>query len=315
MLRIKDIQEAKRRIDKHIKHTALLYSEALSNLTGARVWLKLENEQKTGSFKVRGALNKILKSDSTGPFYTASTGNHALGFAYALKTANKSGKIFLPENTGLNKIQKLNMFDVELSFYGLGCLETEVYTKKLAEKNKAIWVSPYNDQDIIAGQGTIGLEIIEDNDNIDFVFGCIGGGGMMSGVGLAIKSVSEKAKFIGCLPANAPEMYLSIKENRFVDYPPKETLSDGSAGGFEKGAITYDMCKSLVNDYILVSEDEIASGIKCIWENHQLIIEGAAGVTVSAFLKEAEKYQNKNVVLILCGGNIDENLHQQIRTS
>jgi len=260
-----EIIAAEKRIKANILKTPLYPSNYLSQLSEGQVFLKLENEQYTGSFKARGALNKILSATpeevATG-FITASTGNHAQGFARALSIAGATGTIFLPENASPAKVEALKSYPVDLEFYGHNSLETELHAKAIAEKRGLIWVSPYNDPLIVAGQGTMGLEInTQAPDSIDYVLGCIGGGGMMAGVSTAIKNISPQTTVVGCLPEKSPEMYLSVKAGKVVFIDFEETLSDGSAGGL-------------------------------------------AAVAVASFLKELEKYKGKTVVIIICGANI-----------
>lgn len=299
---------AEKRIQGNILKTPLFPSTYLSELSGGNVYLKLENEQYTGSFKARGALNKILSTSAEERkigFITASTGNHAQGFARALSIAGALGTIFLPTNASPAKVEALKSYPVQLEFFGNNSLETELYAKAQAEERGLIWVSPYNDPHIIAGQGTMGLEINDQStEPIDYVLGCIGGGGMMAGVCTALKSISPNTKIIGCLPEKSPEMYLSVKAGKIVFIEFEETLSDGSAGGLEEGSLTFPICRDLIDDYTLVSEEAIADGIRFVAQKHHKIIEGAAGVAVAAFLKEIDKYKGKTVVIIICGANI-----------
>ena len=303
-----EIVAAEKRIKTNILKTPLYPSNYLSQLSKGQVFLKLENEQYTGSFKARGALNKILSATpeevATG-FITASTGNHAQGFARALSIAGATGTIFLPENASPAKVEALKSYPVELEFYGHNSLETELHAKAVAEKRGLIWVSPYNDPLIVAGQGTMGLEINAQAPNsVDYVLGCIGGGGMMAGVSTAMKNVSPQTTVVGCLPEKSPEMYLSVQAGKVVFIDFEETLSDGSAGGLEDGSITFPICQKYVDEYILVSEQEIANSIRLIAQKHHKIIEGAAAVAVASFLKNIDKYKGKTVVIIICGANI-----------
>ena len=303
-----EIIAAEKRIKTNILKTPLYPSNYLSQLSEGQVFLKLENEQYTGSFKARGALNKILSAtpeEVAIGFITASTGNHAQGFARALSIAGATGTIFLPENASPAKVEALKSYPVELEFYGHNSLETELHAKAIAEKRGLIWVSPYNDPLIVAGQGTMGLEInTQAPDSIDYVLGCIGGGGMMAGVSTAIKNISPQTTVVGCLPEKSPEMYLSVQAGKVVFIDFEETLSDGSAGGLEDGSITFPICQKYVDEYTLVTEKEIADSIRLIAQKHHKIIEGAAAVAVASFLKDIEKYKGKTVVIIICGANI-----------
>ncbi len=304
----KEINSAYKRIGPHILNTPFILSHYLSELNEGAVYLKLESEQHTGSFKARGALNKILKTpekDRSKGFLTASTGNHAQGFARAISISGSRGIIYLPLNAQKSKIEVLRHYDVELQFFGQNSLETELFAKEKAKERGMIWISPYNDWDVIAGQGTIGLEMSGIGVNLDSVLGCIGGGGMMSGIASWFEYRYPNTQVIGCLPENAPEMYLSVEKGEVVFLEEfQETLSDGSAGGLEEGAITFDICKELISDYILVSESEIASAITQMIHVHHKIIEGSAGVALASFLKDPMKFRNQNVGIIICGSNI-----------
>ena len=301
------IARAAERIGPHILHTPLLRSRYLED-GGGRVYLKLENEQHTGSFKARGALNKVLSlstAERRRGMLTASTGNHALGFARALEIAGGRGLICLPENAQPAKVEALRHYDVELAFHGNDCLETELYAKQLAEVQGMAWVSPYNDPMVIAGQGTVGKEILDEVPKVDAILATVGGGGLISGVASWVKAVRPQTEIIGCLPENAPEMYLSVQRGEHValDDPP-DTLSDGSAGGFEPGSITFPICREKVDDFILASEKEIAQAIRWAVEKHHKIIEGAAGVALAAFMKNRERFAGKAVAVVICGANI-----------
>lgn len=308
-MNLKDqITGAYNRINPHILNTPLLHSPYLSAMNNGAVYLKMESEQHTGSFKARGALNKVLSLSEVQRakgLITASTGNHAQGFARALTIAHAKGTIYMPVNADKGKIEALGYYDVKLEFYGTNSLEAELYAKEQAEKQGAIWVSPYNDWDVVFGQGTIALEIEQSEINPDAILGCIGGGGLMSGVCGYVKETSPNVRAIGCLPENSPEMYLSVKAGKVVmldEYV--DTLSDGSAGGLEEGSITFELCKKYVDDYLLASEDDIGSAIKFMVDKHHKIIEGAAGVAVSCFMKNAQQFAEQTVVIIICGGNI-----------
>jgi len=303
----KEVLAAEKRIRKYIRETPLEYSPYLNDLCKCNVYLKLENLQLTGSFKARGAMNKVLsltKKQRERGVITASTGNHALGVANALKTLNCKGTIYLPKNSSKSKINALKYYSVNLKFYSTDCDDTEAYARRIANKNNQVYISPYNDRKIIGGQGTIGVELKNQLKKIDYVFASIGGGGLISGIGGYLKLVDKKIKVIGCLPRNSPVMYESIKAGKIIDMKTKPTLSDGTAGGIEHGSITFELCKKFVDDYILVNENEIKKAIKLILGKHHLVIEGAAGVTVASLIKEKNKFKNKNIVLVICGGNI-----------
>lgn len=303
-----EVIKAERRIRPYLKETALEYSPYLSGLTRSRVWVKLENLQPTGSFKVRGAMNKLLALDEEQkrhPVVTASTGNHGAAVAFGLHALNRPGIIFVPDNAAPTKIDAIKRLGAEVRIHGANCLETEEYARRFADREGFVYISPYNDPDIIAGQGTIGLELAQQAAQIDALFVSVGGGGLISGIAGYLKAAGQNRLTVaGCLPENSPEMALAVRAGTFVAVESKPTLSDGTAGGFEPGAITFDFCRVLVDDYVLVSETEIAEAMRQFIEAHHLLIEGAAGTAIAGFLKWSGRFVDQNVVIVICGANI-----------
>lgn len=298
---------AERQIREYIRETPLDYSEDLSLINASKTFLKLENAQITGSFKARGALNKVLSLSAVEKakgIITASTGNHGLGVANALARTNTKGVIYLPRNVSTVKAESIKKFNVPVEYYGEEAHETEIYAREIAEETGQIYVSPYNDLQVIAGQGTIGIELLRKVPELDYILVSVGGGGLISGIAGYVKEVNPKVRIVGCLPENAPAMYESINAGKIVSVSELPTLSDGTAGGLDEDSITFALCQKYVDDYILVTEDEIAAGMRFVFQKHGQIIEGAAGVTIAAFLKGKEGFAEKNVALIMCGGNI-----------
>ena len=307
------IEEAEKRIRTHIRETPLEYSYPLNKISQCEVYLKLENLQVTGSFKARGALNKILSlKDSTSKIVTASTGNHGLGVANALSVVKKDGIIYLPKGASAAKVDAIKMRGVPVEFYGDNCEETERYVRKISEANHQIYVSPYNDIDVMAGQGSIGVELLRQLPDMDAVFISVGGGGLIAGIAAYLKAVNPKIEVVGCLPENAPVMVECIKVGKIIEVPEKPTLSDATAGGIEAGSITFEICQRCVDDYVLVTEDEIAESMRLVLRHHHLIIEGSAGVALAALLKNKEKYKGKKVVVLICGGNVSETVLKKL---
>jgi threonine dehydratase len=308
------IRQARERIGPHIVTTPLHPSPPLSRMTGGHVFLKLENVQVTGSFKIRGAANKIL---SLAPrqlkkgLVTASSGNHGRAFAYMLTRLNQAGIVFLPKGASPVKIRALRSPVIDLRFHGDDCVETERYAREWAARTGRIYVPPYNDQQVIAGQGTVGLEIEKQVRNADAVFAPIGGGGLISGVSAWMKA-SSGAFIIGCQPENSPVMARSVEAGKILELPSLATISDGSAGGIESGSITFEFCRALVDRFILVSEEEIRNAIRFLVSEHGLATEGAGALTVAALMREKNRFQGKNVVLVISGSRIDPDLLKEI---
>ena len=298
---------AANRIAAHIRETPLDYSPALSELSGANVYLKLENLQHTGSFKLRGAFNKLLSltpEERAAGGVAASSGNHGAAIAYAMSKLGVTGVIFVPEQTSPTKVDAIKRAGGEVRFFGNDGLDTEMHAREYAEQNDMVYLSPYNDLDVIAGQGTCGVEIARQLSAIDAVFIAVGGGGLISGVGSFLKSVNPAISVIACQPLASAVMTESVKAGEILDLPSEPTLSDGTAGGIEAGSITFDICRDLVDDYQVVTEEQIAEAMCLFIDSHHMLPEGAAGVAIAGFLASAEKYQGKNVVIIVCGGNI-----------
>ena len=291
-------------IKNYIVKTPLKYSERLSKETNSNIFLKLENLQKTGSFKARGALNKILNINLRNKVVAASSGNHGAAVSYALSKKKMTGTIYVPKNVKKSKVKNIESYGSKVVKFGDDCLDAENEAIRLSKENNLIFVSPYNDLDIISGQGTIGVEILEDNNEIDIVFITVGGGGLISGISSYLKSVNPKIKIIGCSPINSSIMINSIKEGKIINTESKDTLSDGSAGGVEEGSITFNMCRELIDDYCLVSEEEIALQIKNSLNIDKMRIEGSAAVAIASAIKMKSFLENKNVAIIICGGNI-----------
>jgi threonine dehydratase len=308
MLDIKnEVLAAETRIRSYIRETPLDYSVALSRETKTNLFLKCENLQHTGSFKVRGAINKLLSlssSEREQGVVAASSGNHGAAIAFGLNKLNIRGKIFVPENASPTKVDNIRAQCVPLEFYATDCVQTEHHALEYAKQHKMIYVSPYNDLQVIGGQGTIGLELINQLTEIDVVLVTIGGGGLISGIAGYLKSVSPKTTIIGCLPDNSPVMAESIKSGHIINMETLPTLSDATAGGIEPETITFDICQKMVDDYMLVSEEEIKNAIISLIKTQHLLVEGASGVALAALQKNAQQFHGKNVVIVLSGANI-----------
>ena len=302
-----EVLDAEDRIRPYVLETPLDYSRWLSELGQCSVYLKLENTQVTGSFKFRGAANHILSltgKEIQKGVVTASTGNHGAAFAEMLEILGHEGTIYLPENASETKVNVLRTYNVRLEFIGTDCEIAEITARKEAEQSNRVFISPYNHPKVIGGQGTIAVELERQLDTLDAVFAPVGGGGLISGISGYLKAVKPSATCIGCQPENSPVMYRSIKAGKIIEMESKPTLSDGTAGGIEPGAVTFDICKKYVDDFVLVSEEEIAHAIRLMIEQHYMLVEGAAALSVASFLKQKDRFKKKTVVLIISGKKI-----------
>jgi len=309
MINVKhEVEQATIRLTPHVRHTPLERSFVLSDAGNCTAFLKLENLQVTGSFKVRGALNTLLTlapSQADQGIITASTGNHGLAVAYALQRLGLQGTIYLPHHASSQKIMMLQRYGVPLRLYGRDAEETEAYARAESERRGQVYISPYNDPHIIGGQGTIAAEVLQELPAIDYIFVAVGGGGLIAGIAGYLKAMSPQVTVVGCLPRNSPVMYESIKAGRIIRIPTQPTVSDGTAGGIEPGAMTLALFQHYVDEWVLVDEREIHQAMRLIFEHHRLVVEGAAGVAIAAFLQSKAVLEGKQVVVVVCGGNID----------
>ncbi len=303
------------RIRPYILETPLEYSHWLSQETGAEIWLKLEHLQRTGSFKLRGAANKLLALDTAqraAGVITASTGNHGTALAYMADQLGIPATIYLPENASPAKIAGMKAYGVQLVFHGQDSVESEREARRVAEKQGIPFVSPYNDPEIVAGQGTIGLELAQQIPDAEAVFVPVGGGGLISGIAGYLKTEKHALKIIGCQPENSAVMYESVKAGEILDLDSLPTLSDGTAGGLEAGSITFPMCQQWVDQFIRVDETAIQAALRFVLEKHYYLVEGAAGLSIAALRQQAAQFAGKKVVLILCGRKLGLETLRQI---
>ncbi|CNJ40126.1 threonine/serine dehydratase [Yersinia aldovae] len=301
------IKEAHQVLRPQVRVTPLEYSPLLSQHSGCEIYLKCEHLQHTGSFKFRGASNKLrLLTDEQRQkgVITASTGNHGQAMALAGKLAGVKSTIYAPEQAAAIKLDVIRALGGDIELIPGDALNAELAASTAADQQGKVYISPYNDQQVIAGQGTCGMEIVEQQPDLDAVFVAVGGGGLISGVATVLKTLSDKTKVIGCWPANATSMYTCLKNGQVQEVAEQETLSDGTAGGVEPGAITFALCQTLIDQKVLVSEQEIKDAMRLIARTDRWMIEGAAGVALAAALKLAPDWQGKKVAVVLCGKNI-----------
>lgn len=302
-----ETQRAEANIRRYIRETPLEHSQYLSRESGSQVYLKLENLQLTGSFKLRGALNKVLSltpDEKERGIITASSGNHGMAFAFITQKFDLNGTIYLPETASPAKLEALRSYGLSLILTGDDCIKAERAARRAAEEQGLIFISPYNDPQVIGGQGTIGIELERQLDGIDAVFVPVGGGGLITGIAGYLKHRFPGVRIYGCQPENSCIMYESLLAGHIIDKDSLPTISDGTAGGIETDTMTFAPCQELVDGFILLREEEIKSALRLILEKQHVLVEGAAALTVAAFLKKQADLKAANIVLILSGAKI-----------
>ena len=306
------IDEAANRIEPHVLRTPLLMSDPLSERHGADIAIKCEHLQRTGSFKVRGSANVVhsLPPDLAAEgVITASSGNHGIGVATAAASRGFACTIYLPEGAAPSKIAQIRRLGAEIVLVeGTDTSRAEMAARRAAEERGITYVSPYNDPRIIAGQGTIGKEILEDGAAPDAVVVSVGGGGLISGIATWIKASSPSTLVIGASAANDRAMAASIDAGEIITPHFEPTFSDGTAGGLEDDTITFDICRALVDRWVDISELEIARAVASMVDDHHHLVEGAAGVALAAATHFADTNPGTRVVAVSCGANVGATL-------
>ncbi|OUQ78811.1 threonine ammonia-lyase [Massilimicrobiota sp. An105] len=305
MLDLKHFQEAKKRVDEVIIPTPLIYSEAFSKECKNQVYIKPENLQRTGAFKIRGAYNKIVKMDDEAKakgLIASSAGNHAQGVAYAASKLGVKATIVMPQHTPLIKVEATEAHGAEVVLAGE--VYDEAYQKAcdLQKEHGYTFVHPFNDEDVIEGQGTIALEILEELPEADIILVPIGGGGLISGIACAAKQIKPTIKIIGVEPEGAASALAAINEDQVVALKEANTIADGTAVK-EIGDMTFDYIKEYVDGIITVSDYELMDAFLLLVEKHKLVAENSGILSLAALKKLNEK--NKKVVSLISGGNID----------
>jgi threonine dehydratase len=309
------VQQAQKRIAPHIRRTECRFAPALSGLVLGEALLKLENTQVSGSFKLRGVMNKILSlsdEDSQKLLVTASTGNHAAAFAHAIGVFGLNGKLFMAKTTAGIKIENIRSSGIPFELVGDDPVEAEAHAAAWARANGHLWISPYNDPAVVAGQGTVGVELMEQLETIDAVLAPVGGGGLIGGVAAYLKAVEPSIEVIGCQPVNSCVMYESVKAGRILDIESLPTVSDGTAGGIEENTVTLGLCQEFVDDFILLEEEEIIAALRVLHEQEGLTVEGAAALPAAAILKQQNRFAGRKTVLIVSGGRVDTRVLERI---
>jgi threonine dehydratase len=290
-----------------VQVTPLEPSPTLSAALGCEVLLKCEHLQPTGSFKVRGAANKIRvlgEAARRNGVTTASTGNHGQGTARAGALAGVAVTVYVGASTTPQKIAAIRAFGADVVSVDGPPIAAELEARRQAALQGKTYISPYNDLDVVAGQGTIGVELARQAPDLDAVFVSVGGGGLISGIGTALKNLSPRTRVIGVWPDNSPCMLNALQAGAIVDTVEYPTLSDATAGAVELGSVTFPICRDVIDTTILVTEAEIANAMRMIAQADRWIVEGAAGVAVAGLLKTAAAWRKRKVAAVLCGRNI-----------
>lgn len=308
-----EIVRAGDRIRQVVLRTPIIYSEALSRLTRKEIFLKLENLQTTGSFKIRGAyykLSTLCESKQVKEVVAASAGNHAQGVAYASSLLGIHSTIVMPEGAPLAKQLATRAYGGEVVLYGKNTDEALGYAREMEQRGK-ILIHPFDDEEVIAGQGTIGLEILEDVPEVGGIIVPVGGGGLISGIATIVKKKKPNTQLIGVQSRQVPAAFHSFAKKRRVEVRSKPTLADGIAVG-RIGEITFPILQEKVDQMVLVGEEEIASALLLLIERKRVIAEGAGATPLAALLSKGTRITPKTIVLVISGGNIDVHLLDRI---
>jgi threonine dehydratase len=302
----REVRAAEERARPYLLTTPVVPSLGLSASVGSSVVLKCENLQHTGSFKARGAVSKVLslsQEELDRGVITASTGNHGAAVSYAGAIVGMAPTVVVPTDANPSKLAAIERLGGRIEVHGTDSVESELGARQIAEERGLTFISPYNDPAIIGGQGTLGLELLEQVEDLATIFVAVGGGGLASGVAGIIKAVSPSVRIIGCSPANSAVMYHSLKAGEILDMPSRPTLSDGTAGGVEPDAVTLDILDRLLDGFVTVEEDDIRRAFLELIEVEHVLVEGSAAMAYAAARDHASSTGGTTAV-ILCGGNV-----------
>lgn len=314
MIQLSDIQAALARIRADIRVSPCTHSEAFSGLTGNSIFLKLDNQQRTGAFKERGALNKLLTltaAERAGGVIAASAGNHAQGVAYHAGRHGIRAVIVMPLTTPLTKVSSTRAYGAEIILHGANYDEAFEKAATLAQQENLTLIHAFNDDAVIAGQGTLGLEILEQHPKIEVIVAPIGGGGLIGGIACAVKAINPEVEIFGVQPARIASMKAAVAEGKPVTLAPAKTIADGIAVR-RAGERTLPMVQRYVDGIVTVEEEEIANAILLLLEREKTLAEGAGAAAMAALLNRKLPLEGKRVAVLVCGGNIDVTLLSRI---
>jgi threonine dehydratase len=314
MVTLPDIQAALGRIRESIYLSPCARSEHFSQLTGNSVYLKLDNLQRTGAFKERGALNKLLTltaQERAQGVIAASAGNHAQGLAYHAGKHEIRALICMPLTTPLIKVSATKSYGADVVLYGANYDEACEEAIRLGQEQHLTFVHPFDDDAVIAGQGTLGLEILQQHPDIEVIVAPIGGGGLIGGIACAVKETNPKVKIIGVQPARLPSMKAAVAEGKPVTLAPAATIADGIAVR-RAGDRTLPLVQKYVDDIVTVDEEEIANAVLLLLEREKTLAEGAGAAALAALVNRKVQLAGKKIAVLVCGGNIDVTLLARI---
>ena len=306
MVNFNHIESAHHRISNFIHNTPILTCENINTETKTSIFFKCDNFQKTGSFKIRGATNTILqlsKKQLTNGVITTSSGNHGAAVSSAASKLGASIKVIMPDNSPKFKVDNVQRYGGEIIFCEPNIKARENTLKKMVQETAATIVHPYNDEKIIAGQGTAAKELLESIPDLDVIIAPVSGGGLLAGTLLAAKNINPNIKVYGAEPKNADDAYRSIKNKKIVFNKTTDTIADGLRA--QVGTITFPIIQKYVDGIILVSEEMIIQSMRMIWQRLKIIIEPSSSIVLAALLIKNEQFYNKRIGLILTGGNVD----------
>lgn len=301
-----NVLDAKLRIEPYIHNTPVLTSSALNEITGNELYFKCENFQRAGAFKFRGASNSVFALDETEAkrgVATHSSGNHAQALALAAKIRGIPAFVVMPENSKKVKIEAVRGYGSEIIFCKPTLSSREETLEKVVQETNAIFIHPYNNPQVIAGQGTAALELINQTPDLDYIIAPVGGGGLLSGTLLTVNSVSGNTKVIGAEPEGADDAKRSLQRGEIVSSVNPNTIADGLLTSL--GSITFEIIKKFIYDIITVSDEAIIKAMRLIWERMKIVVEPSSAITLGLLLENKIELKNKKIGLILSGGNVD----------
>jgi len=307
---LSDVLVAQKRIKPFVLNTPLAKSFWLSELTQAEVWLKLENLQNTRSFKLRGALNALSWAREKGMVkcFSSTIGNHALAMAQAALFTDREVTVCVPENVSPKKLKELDRYSVGIVKHGEEASVTEVFARRLAQEKKGLYVSPYNNPEVICGNGTIALEMFERVPKFSTIICAVGGGGLISGIATVAKAINPSCRIVGVVPSAVPTMHRAVTTGRIQPSIANYTLAESLAVNIEEDTITLPLVQELVDEWVTIDEGDIASTMFEFLDQEGMLIEGAAACAIAAIAKKVINFKpREKVAVIVCGANVNRN--------